>query len=681
MPKFQSIALGLAASGYLAWNLLKPARATSELRNALAGGGDFSLRQRVYHLLVRLAHSAPAGLTLKEMWMAVAAVLFVILVLLAVAPGLPRIASRRWICSPVLFGAAAVLFILFLRLPYLAQGMLNTDEAQFIAAALKLERDPVFFRSIHTANAGPLIAYALLLPKAVGAQLDYATARLVGLVLFSGGLMLCYRALARSVREETARVAMLPVIVLTALLTEPNYVHYSSEQVPVLLFCLGFYLFVRFLREDAPHRTRPAVAFGILFTLGFFAKLQVLPLLAGLAVLALAASACTSRTPWRSLLASGEYMALGGAASFFTAILAIRLTGGWEAFRTEYLFSGVSYMQVSPFSVDLFRFLRSNAEIRRFPVLAVLLGTEAVSRRLWSRRDAPDQLRPAKMALAAAGALTLFSLGANIMGYRGEAVKLIWAVLGVAAVAVAGRMVFQMARGALALKDEDWIVAATVVSLVASAYAIITPNRPFLHYFNLMIVPAGLLWAVLYIYAARDGERLPASRRRWAAVLLPGIFLLFSIGLADTTRTNGVWGVHPVLDDLASIPPTLGGAAARAIASVTRPGELLGVWGMETELYYETALVPATNSAREAYLGLVPVVEAEFASYVEQLHRTMPPVFVDAVGPGRFWLEDRSRTGHEAIPALRAFVDDRYRLLCDTEGYRVYVLREASSSR
>jgi hypothetical protein len=238
-----------------------------------------------------------------------------------------------------------------------------------------------------------------------------------------------------------------------------------------------------------------------------------------------------------------------------------------------------------------------------------------------------------------------------------------------------------MTRGDLTLKDEDWIAAATVVSLLASAYAIIKPNRPFLHYFNLMLVPAGLLWAVLYIYAARDVEHVPAARRRWASALLPAVFLLLSIGLADTTRTNGVWGPHPVLDHLSSIPATLGGAAARAIVSATRPGQLLGVWGMEPGLYLETALIPAATSAVVTYLGLSPVVEADFASYVEELRRAMPPVFVDAVGPGRFWLEDRSRTGHEVLPALRAFVDQHYRLLCDTEGYRVYVLREASTSR
>ena len=40
------------------------------------------------------------------------------------------------------------------------------------------------------------------------------------------------------------------------------------------LFCLGFYLFVRFLRQDAARRARLAGAFGILSTLEFFAKLQ-----------------------------------------------------------------------------------------------------------------------------------------------------------------------------------------------------------------------------------------------------------------------------------------------------------------------------------------------------------------------------------------------------------------------
>jgi hypothetical protein len=225
-----------------------------------------------------------------------------------------------------------------------------------------------------------------------------------------------------------------------------------------------------------------------------------------------------------------------------------------------------------------------------------------------------------------------------------------------------------MMRGAIHLKTEDWIVAATVVSLLASAYAIIKPNRPFLHYFNLMIVPAGLLYAVLYIYWARDVE--PG---RWRRILLVGTFLFVSIGLVNTTRTNGVFGPHPVLDDLALIPATFGGKAASAIASVTRPGELMSVWGMSPGLFYDTGLVPS-NDPLVAYLGVRPVQEEDFMPYIQGLEQSMPPVFVDAVGPGRFWLEDRSRTGHEVVPPLRDLVANQYKLLYDIEGYRVYMI-------
>ena len=75
----------------------------------------------------------------------------------------------------------------------------------------------------------------------------------------------------------------------------PSWVH-----SPLCRWDKQFLRFARFPREGASHRARLAVAYGILLTLGFFAKLQMLPQQAGLAALALAVSAGTSRAMWKS---------------------------------------------------------------------------------------------------------------------------------------------------------------------------------------------------------------------------------------------------------------------------------------------------------------------------------------------------------------------------------------------
>ncbi len=66
------------------------------------------------------------------------------------------------------------------RWPCFLAPTLDLDEDQFIAAAMKLLRDPIFWCSTDTGSSGPLNIYLLMLPALFGLKLEYAVSRMIG---------------------------------------------------------------------------------------------------------------------------------------------------------------------------------------------------------------------------------------------------------------------------------------------------------------------------------------------------------------------------------------------------------------------------------------------------------------------------------------------------------------------
>ena len=63
--------------------------------------------------------------------------------------------------------------------------------------------------------------------------------------------------------------------------------------------------------------------------------------------------------------------------------------------------------------------------------------------------------------------------------------------------------------------------------------------------------------------------------------------------------------------------------------------------------------------------------------YLRDLIANRPPVFVDAVGPGRFTYTDRARDAHEQIPELRAYIEAAYIPAGEVAGVRFWMRRPA----
>lgn len=176
-------------------------------------------------------------------------------------------AGREWV-----FGLLLFLFLLAWRWPFLfCASEYNPDESQFIAGAMTLWHDPVFWRAVDGHTAGPLDFYALLPVHALGVPLDYFNIRLTGLLLTWLTLFLAQRLFRTFTPPLAAQLAILPATVFFATATDSDFVHYASELVPMALMALAV----------CWQATRPRASAFVAGCLPW-AKLQAVPLAAAL---------------------------------------------------------------------------------------------------------------------------------------------------------------------------------------------------------------------------------------------------------------------------------------------------------------------------------------------------------------------------------------------------------------
>jgi hypothetical protein len=96
----------------------------------------------------------------------------------------------------------------------------------------------------------------------------------------------------------------------------------------------------------------------------------------------------------------------------------------------------------------------------------------------------------------------------------------------------------------------------------------------------------------------------------------------------------------------------------------------------------DSRLAQATRESK-AVQQITPSPQREHyrERYLGDLKKNLPPVLVDATGPGAPVFDDRSRDGHETVPGLAEFVSTNYRLLTDLDYARIYVRPERLAER
>jgi hypothetical protein len=490
---------------------------------------------------------------------------------------------------------------------------LNPDESQLIAGAMTLRSDPVFWRSVDGGTAGPIDFFALWPAGWIHGADDYFAARLTALVLIALGLVFAHQTLAIVFGRMVARVTSFSAVCFESLTLHDELLHYSTELVPVCLLAAAMFLMVRRFVISAGWQGN--VIGGLVLGAMPLAKLQATPLAvlvgAGWVIGELWGGNGSAVDRRRKCFA----LVAGGAAPVLASALLLTAAHQWRHAVIPYLLYNAGYVDAANLNIG-----------------EVLI-------RLWVNATHPESL----LAWWLAGTL-------------------VWVLC-----------TFALPRAATRLPR----VAATVAGALcaASLICILVPRRPFLHYWQLLVVPWTLLVGTCTGWVTLELERRRPSLR--SGVLC--VALVFSAGGMLYVRAGRP---HPYVGRLTMYQKFPRGMVAQELGKYAHTGETLGVWGWTANSYYvEAGLRQATRNAH----SLASVVDSPYYDYfrhryLADLQRSAPPVFVDAMAPNEVATNFVLRNGllrHEIIfPELAEYIRAHYVRVTEIQGVQVYVRKD-----
>jgi hypothetical protein len=527
--------------------------------------------------------------------------------------------SARWNGSLV-YAALIALALFAVRWPLVfenSQGP-NPDESQMIAGAIVLKTSPVFWKSVDGTTHGPLNQWPLAALGAAGVRLDYTNTRLFAVGLMWGVVVCGWLALRALFGDPLARVLVLPLATLEITTTFWDFTQYSSEHVSMLLIAVAYWLIAaKIISGPEPAPSRWPALVGIVLGAVPFAKLQAAPIALWLGAMSLIfiLRDLRQRPPARARQVA---WLIGGAVAVPAAIsLMIAVNGIWRDFMAAYITANFAYKDYNG---------EHGASFLNAPGLYWDLA-----------RKAP--------------------------GFPEFAAPLL------------ALLVPALARGAWRMRDPRLRFAGLALGgLLVAIYVVLAPQREFMHYLQLTITPLALATGVAVGIVL--GET--ATRERWrrlpwlnASLVLAVLFLILTMG----------WQLRAFVHDpgvpLGAFTKTRGrlsqSAAAETLQRISRPDDLVAVWGWMPQILVEANRAHATREAHTA-LMIYGFASRDFYRdrYLSDLRQIPPPFFLDMVGPGNFAFENRHENGHESLPLLREFIIAHYSLVADVSGTRLY---------
>ncbi|WP_207423065.1 hypothetical protein [Desertivirga brevis] len=182
----------------------------------------------------------------------------------------------KWFCSERVFLLLSAACLLLLRFPIYAASEINPDEAEWIAGAATLLRDPRFWISVDGTTSGPLNIYPLCLIGLLNIPLSYASVRIfLMLALVIPTFYFNYLSLKLFFSRTVAQTVILPFLIFFSLTSHYDLSFYSSEYVSVLLISIVIFLYATYSKSPSFLLLSAA---GFILGLLPYAKFQSLPI-------------------------------------------------------------------------------------------------------------------------------------------------------------------------------------------------------------------------------------------------------------------------------------------------------------------------------------------------------------------------------------------------------------------
>lgn len=598
------------------------------------------------------------------LYWAVSLLAHVVMIALVFPTSLRYLSQRlgTWVASPLVY-LASVLFLLFwYRYPWvMIDRELNLDESHWLLQAMCYVNDPVPWRSTYGGTSGPLNAYSLILFHCLGFSLSYSLAHAVSTLLVGLFLLFSFASVRLIFGDAVARPAILPAATFLLHAHHHDLVHLASEYLPLVLLSLAVLLLLLALRATTWRPLLLAFA-GMILSCVAFAKLQAVPIGFVIGTCSLLIICCAIHGRHDRLIATIAYLA-GVAITplFFTAVMVS--ANCFQNFYEYYLLTGLSYGHVHATPQEtvppvswLFQLIMMNTGM-----LLLIIQTSAV---------------------------VLLGLGIFLFGGSKPTDRVLIAA-----------------------------VLFTVLTLIATGYAIVRPAMAFLHYLLFLLAPCTWLiaagmslvaqdWQIVQRHstdrplgspaAARDQSTEKPAASRLALVL---VFILTMPAVRAFLTELKNPEPHGMLHRVTELTR---GPTAVLLRKLADAKDRLLVWGWRPDIYVESGLTPALQQAetKDAFMPC-PHQGKSRRRLIDEMNHTRPEWFIDAVAPvGRVGLplfvrlwgpaaSTRKIAGHETFPALGSLVDRNYRLVAEMrlpaggqappdqiEGVRIYRRKE-----
>src|SRR6202011_1349505 len=142
-------------------------------------------------------------------------------------------------------------------------------------------------------------------------------------------------ALRRLSDDSIAILATAPAFIFWSAAAHTDFVHYSSEQLPIFLLAVAFYLFVRSFEGE---RFRYPVGAGLVLGLVPFAKLQAAPIAAVMGAFVVARVVVNaSQGNRRSAMLRAAAVCSAALLPGLTLLVPLAVSGEFDAFLNGYL--------------------------------------------------------------------------------------------------------------------------------------------------------------------------------------------------------------------------------------------------------------------------------------------------------------------------------------------------------
>ncbi len=476
-------------------------------------------------------------------------------------------------------------------------------------------------------------------------------------------IYLFYRTVRLLTSDAIARIAILPLACALAVFENPNMVHYSSEQVPLLLIALALYLAVRVLHNPAAHRI-PLFLLGILTSAAFFAKMQSVPIVGSIGAVAIAWTYASSKThSTRPVL----LFVVGLAAPQLLNAIVCLASGVWTNFWFAYLVSNQRYIeQGSNIVTELPRLVNhfvDTPEVGYFVFMFLGICASFLIQRSQGYRNAFARS-------TVVSAIVIGVLAATLLHSDASGLSTYFVVIATYGLLLSFALLYQ--KGPFGTDPVRWFGLLSTIATGTAIFSVYRPHRSFPHYLLLLFLPVSAAMAWMLIRQTQSSEAwqgVTSIHRRANRFAFP--FLFAALAMTHATFLWGSRNTHAFRTTVVSIKP----AEGDFIRSLTSPGGRIFVWGWTPEPYLGSGRVSATRDLNLLYHFLAP---EEISSYyrkrtIDDLSRDPPELIVYSIGPASWFLDNDALHGFDQVPEMAAFVNRSYRHIADGYGERFFL--------